>query len=76
MKQDFFSPRILHENSFPLPFYFCSLKQFAVFRVFRVFRIFPTGNEGTLYILYWPISAPLQNFWLQVADANLSQTGL
>ena len=46
MKQDFFSLRILHENSLRLPFYF----QFVKLCGFSVFRIFPTGNEGNYQI--------------------------
>ena len=42
MKQDFFSLRILYENSLRLLFYF----QFLKLRGFSVFPIFPTGNES------------------------------
>ena len=42
MKQDFFSLRILHENTLLLPYYF----QFVMVWSFSVFRIFPTSNEG------------------------------
>ena len=46
MNEDFFSLRILHENSLRLPYQF----QLVMICSFSVFRIFPTGNEGKCQI--------------------------
>ena len=49
---------------------------------FSGFLIFPTGNKGkcllnrSTYYLNWPISASVQNFWLQAADTSLKPNWL